>query len=100
MSFGAVLGKIGHVIVGATQVAQIAAPLIEMVPGVGGLFGIVLNVVVAVEQAIPNSGMGPAKKAAATTLITAAVPTINQDALSKAIDDLVTALNSTQKAQA
>lgn len=99
MSFLSVMGRIGHVVVGATHVAQVAAPALEMVPGVGGLFGIVLNIVVAVEQAMPATGMGPAKKAAATSLITAVAPTIDQVALSIALDNLVTALNSVQKAQ-
>ena len=86
---------IGHFIVKATPVLQTAAPLVDMIPGVGSIFGLVMSSLMAAEAAFPQSGSGPQKKIVASSLINSMAPGVLQpDSLSLAIDNAVASLNA------
>jgi len=98
MSFLSVLKSIGHVV--ATGAADMAPfePAIAAIPVAGAPIATVIGAITAVEGLVPHAGAGPAKKAAVTSVVTAAIPTIDPVALSSAIDQIVTALNAMSKA--
>jgi hypothetical protein len=99
MSWLSVIGKIFTGVQTATNAIAPVAPIIEAIPTVGGIFGVIFNTVVQVESLVPQPGKGAdVKKPVATTLINAQVPGLDQAQLSAAIDSLVAALNSMQKA--
>ena len=78
-----------------TDAAKVAAPAISAVPGVStSLFGVILQAVIAVEQAITGHKQGPAKKQAAKVIVKSQVPDADPAAVDKSIDHLVSSLNA------
>jgi hypothetical protein len=106
MSFLSVLKSIGSVFGRVAQVVTPLEPAIAAVPVYGPAFNTVLNAVVGVEALFvgatesPNT-VGAAKKIAVTAIVNATTSaTIDATVLSTAIDQIVTALNMLQAAQA
>ena len=93
MSFLPILKDIGHVFETGIGEASKLSGVISLIPG-GSLINTVVSSITAVEQLIPATGAGAAKKAAVTTIVNAAQPGIDQSKLSAVIDQIVAALNS------
>jgi hypothetical protein len=93
MSFLSVLSKIGHAIVSATPYVQAAAPAIEMIPGVGTIFGAVLQGVILVEHAFPQPNLGAQKQAIVAASVAAQFPSGEAVDIKTKIDDTVRLLN-------
>lgn len=95
MSFLSVCERIGHYVVGATPALVALTPEVDLIPGVGTAYGLVLNAILAAEKAFPASGLGAQKKALVTQSIQLAAPGAFDSAkLSDAIDAAVTALKA------
>lgn len=94
MSFISVLKSIGHVFKTGVGVADQLAPEIAAIPVAGAPIVAVLGAITAMEQLIPQSGAGAAKKQAVTTVVNAASPGIDPATLSTAIDQIVAAFNA------
>lgn len=100
MSFLSVIKTIGTDIgIGVKAVAPLA-PTLEAIPGFGSIFGLVFNAVVAVEGLIQAPGSGTAKKTAASSIVTGALPAIDPAALAELIDAIVAILNTMQQTSA
>jgi hypothetical protein len=94
MSFLGVLKSIGHVIgVGAVAVTPFD-PEIEAIPGFGPAIVAVLGAIAGVEKMVPQSGAGAAKKPIVTSIVNLSNPGLDPTKLSKAIDDIVAAMNA------
>jgi hypothetical protein len=99
MGFLSVLKKVGHGLQVGVAIADKAAPFAGLIPGFGGTFITVLNVIHSMETAV-GDGNGPAKKAAAMGILTALLPGMKPEVLSQVIDALVSSLNAVAAAQA
>lgn len=86
--------KLGGGIASAAPVLTGAEPFIAATPA-GPIYTAALGAITLVEMLI--QGTGAQKKAAATAIVTATVPTIDQTQLSVLIDALVAALNAASK---
>ena len=93
MSFLSILKDIGKGFeVGVGEASKLSG-VISLIPG-GSLVNTVISSITAVEQLIPGTAQGTAKKAAVTTIVNAAQPGVDQSKLSAVIDQIVAALNS------
>lgn len=97
MSFLSILKTIGADIGIGVKAVTPFAPAIETIPGFGSIFGLVFNAVVAVEGLVQTPGTGTLKKSAVTSIVQAAAPSTDPQALSPVIDGIVAALNGLQK---
>ncbi len=94
MSFLSVLKTIGHfVAIGAAGIAP-AAPALGAIPVAGPIITTVLGAIAAVEQLIPQLGVGAIKKQIVTNIVSTAVPGVDTTALSPVIDEIVAAMNA------
>ena len=100
MSFLHTLESIGGFIRKGTGIVAPFAPIVEAIPTIGPIFGTVFAAIVAVESIVPNGATlpGSAKKAAVTTLVQAAHPSVDSQGLSTGIDAIVSALNALHQA--
>lgn len=104
MSFLSVLKSIGGVFGKVNSVVAPLEPVIAAVPVYGPAFDTIFNAVVSVEGLFAGAvSAGAAKKSVVTTVVNAALPAaqaVPAPTLSTTIDEIVTALNALQTAQA
>lgn len=98
MSFWSAVGRAFTGVNKATTAIDPFLNVIGQLP-IGGPFGTIVSNIIHVEQlAGAFTAKGADKKALVTQLVTLAYPTIDKEALSKAIDGIVTILNDLAKA--
>lgn len=98
MSFWAALGgglkKVAAGIHVATDAIQPWAPLISAIPGIGGPFGAIFNLVVTVEDLSEPATSGAERKAAVLAILKLKYPKLDIEKVGPLVDQQVTILNA------
>ena len=91
-------GKIGSGIMTGTEFAQVAEPVLALIPGFGPAIVAGIQAALALESLFPQSGLGTMKLPLASAAVQAAQPGVTAPQANAIVSAIVTGLNNASSA--